>query len=281
MELELYYAVCDRDEIAVKTLLTTHPNIDVNWTPSPEYHNDTMLHRAVMFNAHNVVNMLLKHPGINVNAMTTFTVIRSPFCIACAHGCVEVVKVLLKDPRLDVNMGYDTLNLENCVNPLRSAVVNNCLEVIEHWIVSDVALPINPDYDELIQDALELGNTVSYSNDYKDIAQLLLDYKSGAEAQQRIRRKLKLRFGLLDMLAADIYALTIFLCDGLLSPVVTSTVNLDKKQEKMMKFFNITSQLPMEVQMLICYLAADVMKHNITTIGSEAGFRRLTAKLED
>ena len=291
MEQELYNAVCDRDEIAVKNLLATYPNIDVSWTPSPEYRKTTMLHKAAMLDVPNIVDMLLKHPDTDINAMTTFTVPDTPFSLACCYGCVESVKVLLRDPRLDVNRGYDDLNPEDGVNPLRIAVVNGHLDIIKHWIVSDVALPINPDYDELIEAALvEHSNRLIYRHGYKDIAQLLLDYKSGPQAQQRIRRKFKLQFGLLDAEASDIYALTIFLCDGLLSLVDTVSVNATdtdsvgvestKEQDNRVSFFNIVSGLPMELQMLICYQAVDVMKDNITSTASEAAFRRLAAKLE-
>jgi len=238
--------------------------------------------------------MLLKHPDTDINAMTTFTVPDTSFSLACRYGCVESAKVLLRDPRLDVNRGYDTSHPEDGVNPLGIAVINGHLDVIRHWIVSDVALPINPDYDELIEAALELSNRLNYTNQYKNITQLLLDYKSGLQAQQRIRRKFKLRFGPLDAEAFDIYALTIFLCDGLLSltignsatvsdtfsDTVSDTVDPNKDRDSITRFFNITSRLPMELQMLICYQAVDVMKDNITSTLSEAGFRRLAAKLE-
>lgn len=294
MEQELYNAVCDRDEIAVKALLTAYPNIDVNWTPSPEYRKTTMLHKAAMLDVPNIVDILLKHRDVDINAMTTFAVASTPFSLACVHGRVETVKVLLRDPRLDVNRGYDTLNPDDGVNPLRITVINGHLDIIRHWIVSDVALPINPDYDELIEAAVELSNRPNYSNQYKNIAQLLSDYKSGPRAQQRIRREFKLRFGLLDADASDIYTLTIFLCDGLLSltignsdivngtvsVTVNNTVGPNKERDNTTRFFNIASRLPMELQMLICYLAADVMKDNITSTASEAAFRRLAAKLE-
>ena len=269
MEQELYNAVCDRDEVTVKSLLATYPNLDVNWTPGPEYRKITMLHKAAMLDVPNIVDMLLKHPDVDINAMTTFAVPDTPFSLACCYGCVESAKVLLRDPRLDVNRGYN-LNLENGVNPLRIIVVNGHLDIIKHWIVSDVALPINPDYDELIEAALvEHSNRLIYRHGYKDIAQILLDYKYGPQAQQRIRRKFKLQFGLLDAEASDIYALTIFLCDGLLSLVADP----NKERDNTTRFFNIISRLPIELQMLICYQAVDVMKDNMTSTLSEAGFR--------
>ena len=86
------------------------------------------------------------------------------------------------------------------------------------------------------------------------------------------RYAVRLRLGELAELAAEIFALAVFLCDDLLQlkpasrPAATDAT----------RFFTIASKLPMELQMILCHRAVGSMKQNILLKDSEAAFKSLT-----
>ena len=63
------------------------------------------------------------------------------------------------------------------------------------------------------------------------------------------RHELRVRLGVLDELAAEVFALTVFLCDGLLHLKLASHLATAAAASR---FFAIASKLPMELQMLLC-----------------------------
>jgi len=73
--------------------------VNVNWI-GPEK-GDTPLHRACRFGHVQVVKVLLEHPVIDVNAGNAGRA--TPLNIASQEGHVEVVKLLLADTRVDLN----------------------------------------------------------------------------------------------------------------------------------------------------------------------------------
>ena len=87
------------------------------------------------------------------------------------------------------------------------------------------------------------------------------------------RHELRVKLGILEVLAAEVFALTVFLCDDLpqLKPALTATT----------RFFAIASKLPMELQMILCHRAVDSMKQNILRKDSEAAFKSLARILLD
>jgi len=81
------------------------------------------------------------------------------------------------------------------------------------------------------------------------------------------RHELRVKLGVLDELAAEVFALTVFLCDDLLQPKPVSAAAT--------RFFNIAFRLPMELQMILCHRAVGSMKQNIPLKHSEAAFKPL------
>jgi ankyrin repeat protein len=73
--------------------------------------------------------MLLAHPDIDVNQKSTGG--QSPFIWACESERTACVRLLLKDPRVEIN---DPDN--NGYTPLWYAAANGHLEVIKWWIAS-------------------------------------------------------------------------------------------------------------------------------------------------
>jgi len=94
------------------------------------------------------------------------------------------------------------------------------------------------------------------------------------------RHELRVMLGMLDELAAEVFALTVFLCDDLLqlrpaalaatpNPATTATT----------RFFTIASKLPMELQLILCRRAVGSMEQNILRKDSEAAFKSLARSL--
>jgi len=90
------------------------------------------------------------------------------------------------------------------------------------------------------------------------------------------RHELRVKLGVLDTLAAEIFALTVFLCDDLLQLKPTS-----HPAAAATRFFTIASKLPLELQMVLCHRAVRSMKQNILRKDSEAAFKALARILHD
>ena len=70
---------------------------------------------------------------------------------------------------------------------------------------------------------------------------------------------------------AEVFALTVFLCDGLLQLKPAS----HPAGIAASRFFIIASKLPMELQMVLCHRMFDSMKQNNFSKDSEAAFKSL------
>jgi len=79
---------------------------------------------------------------------------------------------------------------------------------------------------------------------------------------------MRVKLGVLDELAAEVFALTVFLCDELLhlKPTLDTAAT---------RFFAIAKKLPMELQMVLCHRVVGSMKQNILRKDSEAAFKSL------
>jgi len=94
----------------------------------------------------------------------------------------------------------------------------------------------------------------------------------------RIRHEVRVKLGVLDKLAAEVFALTVFLCDVLLQLKRTRTSN--RKSGSMaaavvIRFFVIAKRLPLELQMILCRRVVDSSKDTILSKDSEAAFKSL------
>ena len=86
-----------------------------------------LLHTASSNGHVEVVKLLLAHPNINVNVENWKG--QTPFSKGCWNGQVSVVEVLLKDPRVDI-----TLDDKKGCTPLWWASRSGHLEVVEWFI---------------------------------------------------------------------------------------------------------------------------------------------------
>jgi len=243
----------------VLSVLKDNPGLNVNW--ADRNGQWTALHSASFNGQVEVVKLLLAHPHINVNCKSSDG--STPVLLGCYNGQVSAVCVLLKDPRVNVTMAdYDGRT------PLWSASYEGKHEVVE-WLMAS-----GRDLGDITHiegykgtSALKLPETVR-----RQIVSLLERFLANpAQTRHEIRAKL----GVLDELAAELFALTVFLCDDLLQlkpASVTTTTTATR-------FFAIATRLPMELQMILCHRAVGSMRQNVLHKDSEAGFKSLASLL--
>src|SRR5262249_5587332 len=155
------------------------------------------------------------------------------------------VRWLLKDssvkPNEPDNDGY---------TPLWHAARNGCLGVIKWWIASgremDLGQPGNP-FNDAIGGAKKRGKT--------GVASLLEAFK---EDPEKTIHEVRIELGCLDDLAAEIFALTVFLCDGFIE------LKEDMSWTEAASFFRIMRELPTELQMILCYRVVDLEEENFS-----------------
>jgi len=92
-------------------------------------------------------------------------------------------------------------------------------------------------------------------------------------AQTRFEVRVKL--GVLDECAAEVFALTVFLCDELLQLKPASLASTSPELAATAQFFAIVAKLSMELQMILCHRAVGSTKQNILHRHSEAAFKEL------
>jgi len=285
IEKKLYSAAKDGNTSEVSSLLRDHPLINVNWFEKAFLM--TSLHIS-SYNDHvEVVKLLLVHPHIDVNLRDSTG--KTPISCGCEYGRVSVVKILLKHPRVDVtledNKGRTSLWYASCYG-------HN--EVIE-WLVAS---------------GRDLGDVKNKKggwwvhNKYFKYTSLDVAIKTGKNDElvsllkrfvanpAQTRHELRVKLGMLDALAAEVFALIVFLCDDLFRLDfstnhligVLDTHNYFLLVRYMRKscafrFFSISRRLPMELQMLLCHRVVGSMKQNILNKDSELAFKSLANDL--
>jgi hypothetical protein len=249
--LHFFYSVS-----AVKKFLEDDPAFNVN--EEVDGNGYTALHLACWKGYHEIVSMFLAHPDINVNQKNNSG--NTPFLRGCAHGKVEAVKVLLKDSRVDINMA----DYDECT-PLWCASCYEHVEVIKWMIVlrgDELDLEKKGKYwkDDKECTAIE----VSRDNNRPEVMSLLERFMVNPV---EVRHEIRVELGLVDEDAAELFAMTVFLCDEFLK-IEESTLSSETA-----RFFKIATELPLELQMVLCYRVFGSAKENIKSKDSEAAFK--------
>ena len=113
---------------------------------------------------------------------------------------------------------------------------------------------------------------IASENGKLNIATLLLRrFKAHPE---QIRREVRVKLGFPDELAAEVFALADFLCDGLLQ-LKPAPAKSRTKGAAALRFFTIIQRLPLELQMILCHRVADSCKDSILSKDSEVAFKCL------
>jgi len=241
-------------------LLQAHPNL-INSTDTFGW---TALHSASCNGRTEVVKLLLAHPTINVNLQNSLG--QTAISYSCLDRRVSVLQLLLLDPRVNVSLAdFDNRS------PLWWASRQGFHEVIVFLIAS------GKDLGDLTQKgkggdngkgctALEIARSYRHT----EVALLL---KRFMDNPTQTRHEVRGVLGLQDELAAELFAVIIFLCDGILR--LNQTIPAPAT-----RFFGIASQLPMELQMILCHRTFGSGKQNIVNKDSEAAFKGLAKGLE-
>ena len=267
---KFYDAVRNGRVSEVSSLLSAHPGLDVNWVNTSDYHY-TALHRAALNNHVEVVKLLLAHPDINVNVQSVYGY--TPFSYSCGSAnTILVAQVLLKDPRVDV-----TLDDNNGQTPLWFACRNGFREMVERLIASGRDLGDIKNKKGKNREDGE-GHTVleiARKKRRREIVKLLERFIANPA---QTRHEVRVKLGVLDELAAEVFALTVFLCDDLLQlkPALTTTTPASAATTR---FCVIISKLPMELQMVLCHRVFGSVRQNILRKDSEAAFKLLAGIL--
>jgi len=259
MEQKFLDAVSHDHATEIISLLRAHPRFNINRVHKS---GGTALHLAASNHSLNSIQVLLAHPALDPNVRNKEGL--TAFADVCRRGKTAVVRLLLKDPRVDI-----TLPDTSGRTPLWHASSWGRYIVVMVLIASgrDLGLALKGrDYDGTECTAAEVARNFGY------ITGSLLE-KFMADPRET-RQEICLRLGVLKDLAAELYALTVFMCDGLLriKPAPTST---DPAASAATRFFTITSKLPMELQMILCNCAVGLSKQSVRNEDSEAAFRSL------
>jgi len=214
-----------------------------------------------------VFKLLLAHPDINVNLKDREGC--TPFLWACLKVSIPMTRLLLSDPRVNTA----AIDRERC-SATWCAAMKGSLEIIE-WLIES-----GRDLGDLNERGAFFGlgfTTVEVAEEYGflEVVFLLQRFMNNP---QKTRCELRVKLGVLDGLAAEVFALTVFLCDDLLQPkpaIVTSKFNSAAAAVAAVRFFAIAGKLPMELQMVLCHRVVGSTKQNILHKNSEAAFKSL------
>jgi len=217
----------------------------------------TLLHFACNNDSRSaVIPLLLAHPGINVNLKDRDE--QTPFNYACS-GCTSCVREMLKVSRVKVNEPTN-----HGKTPLWYAADYGRLNVIKWWVTSGREMDLgNP--GDMKTDAI---GAAKRGGDSEVVS--LERFKSDA-AQTRHAMRVELSW--YDEAAAEVFALVVFVTDGLLQVKDTTT------STPAARFFSIARRLPLELQMIVCHRLVGSAKEIIHGKDSEVAFMSLAKSL--
>ena len=254
MEQRLYAAAALGNEAKVKDIIRSHPLLRINLGSG--FSERTVLHYCCEFGRDSMVAILLAHPAIDVNKKDSFG--NTPFNLACLCDRLGCVRLLLNDSKVKANE-TDTIGY----SPLRVAALRGHTAVIRWWVASgrdmDLGEPGNWKTDA-IAEARSAGKL--------HIADLLERFK---ENPDQTRHEVRAELGFHNELAAEVFALMVFLSDGLLE--------IRDENTRAARFFKIAQELPLELQGVLCYRLAGSTKEVVNGKDAEVAFKFLTKKI--
>jgi len=249
------------DPAKVLCILRDHPEVNVNWK-YPLVRDSSPLILATDSDNQGVIEILLGHPAIAINERDSCG--DTPLMLACRKELTGgTLQLLLKDSRLLVN------EPDGCgCTPLRWAACSGSLTVIR-WMIAlrgDLDLGRQScEYTDAIGEARWRGR--------KEVVDLLERYKQDAEGTRHVVRA-QLRY--YDELASEVFALVVFLSEGLLR---ARSHLVPPRLRNIRRFFCIASQLPLELQMLLCHRVVRSGRNIISTLQVELALVKLTSIL--
>jgi len=273
-----FYRACGHGKVSVVEFLLKHPMIDVN---KPMNDGATPFSIACFQGNLEVVKLLLADRRIDVNKPQNSGA--TPFLFSCQKGQVEVVKLLLADERVNLNEPED----RQCT-PLWFASQDGYLLVVQLLLASERAIDTKPksidgntgwNNKTAAEFARFQASRAIYDNESEEeyvrkkqngpvIADLIDSFDHDPfTTRQQLRELPENR----DPFISDLFALVVFLCDGLLKVAAESSTS----SQEAARFFLIARELPLELQMVLCNRVFGAGKDMVLTKHSEPAFKRL------
>lgn len=255
---------------ALQKLLFGASPIDVN---QRDHAGRTLLHLVCQGDRVDMLSVLLGHPDIDLNLRDAEGC--SAFFVACSEGSTACARKLLEDKRVEI-----TLPSHDSSTPLQQAASLGHVDIIRWWIASGRDLELGGGGGEVDgrsshKDALKAAREVEYwHSDLKrerkaEVVRLLERFQ---ENPGRTREEVRGGLGFFEEKAAALFAQVVFVCDRLavVSPAAPASTS---------RFFDIACQLPMEIQMLLCFRAVGSCRDNITSRETDKACRVLVKSL--
>jgi hypothetical protein len=258
-EAELNWYAESGSASTCQEILNKFPNLNINWR-SDRRANLTALHQACRCGHLKVVELLLAHPKIDVNAFTWKN--NTPLSEACHHGYWQVVQVLLKNP----NVLLDLKNTEGRT-AISLAVEYGSMVIVDLFIISGREFSLGETFEE--REKLR-----EVSKNKHGMLELIEAFKENPEGKRHYIRCLLHWY---HYKAAEYFALVVFFCDGLLQFGKTE----EKKKKKTVRFLRIVGELPMELQMIVCFRLVGSAHKNLASKYTEEKFKELARVLEE
>ena len=249
----------DSDGRKLKKFLEKTPEFDVN-REMGNLSRATGLHFAGMRANYAIISVLLAHPAIKVNKRDSEG--RTVFFWCCWDKDLKIVELLLKDSRVDINL-EDNLGR----TPLWCVSYWGDVDVIKLMVASGREL--NLDAKATFADNVYTAIEIAREKNKTEVVSLLERFISD---QEKTRREIRLELGVVDKDAAELFAMTVFLCDDILR---LRTFPLHNLNPPAVRFFGMISRLPMELQMIVCRRAFGSSKDRVRMADSELAFRNI------
>lgn len=210
---------------AVRELLEeNHPTLDVNAIGDDVVNPLFEACRRKSPDHLAIFKMLLAHPGINVNIQKQRDCY-TPLHLSVITENVEVTSLLLKDPRVDINIGAGG------VLPIHIAIDHAGIEIVKEFMRR--RLDLNVEFIKM--EFVDQPET-----------ELLLAYRKNRHLVQR--QLLQETKECEDYKSTQLFLLSVLIGDGYYSINVT---------EEGHRFFSIMAKLPTEIQMLVAIMTGD------------------------
>jgi len=216
----------------------------------------TLFHAACRSGVDFIVSWLLSLPDLDVNHKDNYG--NTPFMMAAYNGRSATVRRLLRDSRVNVNEPEDSGE-----TPLYWVAYKGHLEITRWMVASEPRLNLGlPGSSKGWLQATGHPAKSAAKADCEKIASLLQEYRRDPGQTRKVVR---------GELAAPLFALVVFLSDGLLEIRET----LEHGDNDAVRFLLIARHLPMELQMVLCYRAIGLASNIIPGDQRELAFADL------
>jgi len=260
----LYTFVTENNPVSMVRVLNLYNDFDIN---SPVRDGTPLLHTAIQHGRQEIVEYLLKLPQVNVTIKNYYG--STPLDLAINFRQIHCLKALLAHPNINADPSWSSPR-----TPFMLAVIANNEYAMSLLIASgknmgDVAATLvditlhSPGYPPTL-----LG--LAQARENTNAANLIKRY---IDDPLRLIHELQVDTNVKAARASALFAQVLFLCEGLLKVVSVGPLPRDHSLAK--RFFGMATQLPMELQMLLCHRVYSSAKQNICTTELEPALRSL------